>query len=44
MRTCEQEISLLGFASSTHNMATDNSGKDLFFNLDKFGVNIDILV
>jgi len=30
MRTYEQEISLLGFASCTHNIATDNFGKDLF--------------
>jgi len=30
MRTSEQEISLLGFASSAHNMATGEFGEDLF--------------
>jgi len=41
MRTSEQDISLLGFASSAHNMAISEFGEDLFFCLDRFGINID---
>jgi len=41
MRTSEQEISLLGFASSAHNKATGEFGEDRCFRLDRFGINID---
>ena len=34
-------ISLLGFASSTYNMATGEFGEDLFFRMDRFDINID---
>ena len=40
-RVSEQEISLLGFASSDHNIATGDFGEDLYFHLFRFGINID---
>jgi len=41
MRTSEQEISLLAFASCTHNIPTGEFGEDLCFCLDRFRINID---
>ena len=41
MRTSEQKISLLGFASSVHNVETGGFGEYLCFHLDRFGINID---
>jgi len=40
-RTSEQEISLLGFASSAHYKIVPASLVRIVFCLDRFGINID---